>query len=302
MPVANYRAPKKLSPGSRVAIVAPSSPFPKDDFERGVARLRERYEVRYSEAIFAVRGYLAGEDERRASELEEAVRDPDVDAIIAARGGYGATRLLPRLDVALVQAHPKVFVGFSDVTALHALWQRAGFRSLHAHMVAALGRAPEALVPRYFAALEGTPPPTIGGLTTIRGGRAEGPLLGGNLAVLAALLGTPYAPSIDGAILFIEDIGERPFRVDRVLTTLTQSGWLDRVAGVAVGAFTDCTPGAEGWTIEEVLTERLGRTKVPVVLGVPSGHVRDNLELPLGAPATLDADAGELVVHEGAFE
>ncbi len=266
-----------------------------------MARLEERYEVRYDQGLFGAHGYLAGDDDRRASELLTAIRDPEVDGIIAARGGYGATRLLGRIDAEVVRNNPKALVGFSDVTALHALWQRAGLRSLHAHMVAALGRAADALVPRYFAALEGAAPPKLEGLQAIVAGKATGPLVGGNLAVLCALLGTPYAPALEGTILFIEDVGERPFRVDRVLTTLTQAGWFDRVAGVAVGAFTDCNPGADGRTIEEVLRERLDRLRVPVVSGIPSGHFEDNLELPLGAPVTIDADAGVFEAHEGAF-
>jgi len=301
LPRTALHAPKKLGPGSRIAIVAPSSPFPKEDFEKGVARLRERYEVRFEDGLFDETGYLAGGDERRVKELMAAIEDPSVEGIVAARGGYGATRLLSELDPQVVADNPKALIGFSNITALHALWARAGLRSLHAHMVAALGRGSEALVPRWIAAAEGEAPPKVSGLETIRRGRASGPVLGGNLAVLTALLGTPYFPPLARAILFIEDVGERPFRVDRMLTTLNQAGWLSKLAGVAVGRFTECEPGADGRTIDDVLAERLGRLRIPVVRGVPSGHSEDNLELPLGAPATLDADAGELTFHEGAF-
>jgi muramoyltetrapeptide carboxypeptidase len=256
--------------------------------------------VVHDEGLFATKGYLAGDDDRRIRELIRAIEDPSVDGIVAARGGYGATRLLDAISPELVARHPKVLVGFSDVTALHALWARARVRSLHGSMVAALGRAPEALVPRWFAAVEAGLPPRVEGLESIQGGRADGPLLGGNLAVLAALVGTPHAPPIDGSILFIEDVGERPFRVDRVLTSLRQAGWLARVAGIAVGRFTDCD-GADGWSIEDVVRERLEGLGIPVVRGVPSGHVEDNLELPFGAPTTLDADRGTLVIHEPAF-
>ena len=183
----------------RIQVVAPSSPFPVDEFERGVERLRARYDVRYDPAIVTRSGYFAGDDDRRARELLAAIADDQVHAIVAARGGYGATRLLPRLEVAHVASHPKLLVGFSDVTALHALWARAGLQSMHGAMVAGLGRAPEAQVERWCAAAEGAPPPPLRGLRAIAGGRGSGPLLGGNLAVLTALVGTPYAPPLAAA-------------------------------------------------------------------------------------------------------
>ena len=288
-----------LRPGAHVRVVAPASPFPVADFEAGVARLRTRYRVSFEPEIVARAGYLAGDDARRLGELRRALADPSVDAIVAARGGYGATRLLPELSPTEVAGGGKLLVGFSDLTALHALWARAGLRSLHGPMVAALGRAEAATVGAWLASAEGVPPDPIGDLDCLVRGRAEGPLLGGNLAVLAALCGTPHAPPLDGAILLLEDVGEAPYRVDRMLTTLRAAGWLDRVAGVVLGRFTQCAPGEDGRTVTDALRDRLGDLAVPVVAGLHAGHVADALALPLGAPARLDGECGTLHVFEG---
>lgn len=287
-----FLEPRWLRPNGVLAVVAPSGPFDVPAFERGLERLRARYRVRCDPSILARHGYLAGDDARRLREMTDAIEDETVDAIVCARGGYGATRLLEHLDPAKVRASRKLLVGFSDVTALHALWARAGVGSLHAPMVAALGRTSDALVDRYVRALEGAPMPRIEGLASIEAGVAEGPLVGGNLAVLAALVGTPYAPPVDGCVLFLEDVGERPYRVDRMLTTLRQAGWLDRVAGVALGAFTEGPPGPDGVDLDTVLRERLGGLGIPVVSGIPAGHVDDNLELRFGVRVRIDASAG----------
>ena len=281
-------------------MVAPSSPFDEAAFARGVERLRRRYDVRHGQGVLARTGFLAGDDARRIEELRDAIADHTVDAIVAARGGYGATRILPALRTADIARRPKLLVGFSDVTALHAAWLRAGVRAIHGPMVAALGDAGEPLVDRWIAAVEGEPMPPIERLETIAGGRAEGPLVGGNLAVLCALVGTPYAPPIDGCVLFLEDVGERPYRVDRMLTTLQHAGWLARVAGVVLGAFEGGDPGPDGVGVDDVLAERLPDLGIPVARGLSAGHVDDNLELPLGAPVRLDADAGTLAFLEPA--
>jgi len=283
-----------LRPSGRIQIVAPSGPFDVQELERGVTALRARYEVRYDPDMLQRTGYFAGSDARRAAELRAAIEDDSVDAIVAARGGYGATRLLSQLDPALVARHPKLLVGFSDVTALHALWTRAGVGSIHAPVVAGLGRANPAQVERWQRAVEGVLPATLHDLSVIAPGCARGPLLGGNLTVLTALMGTPFFPTLDGCVLFLEDIGERPYRVDRMLTTWHQAGVLDRVSGIALGAFVDATPGPDGVRVEQVLQERLAGLGIPVLSGVPSGHVEDNLELPLGANVALDADQGTL--------
>lgn len=279
---------REVRPGSVLRLVAPSGPFDRDAFERAVVFLEARYDVRYDDRIFAEEGYLAGDDARRLSELRDALADPDADAIVAARGGYGATRLLDALEPSEVRKARKLLVGFSDVTALHALWARAGIRSLHAPMVAWLGRADELQRAQWVAALEGTRT-SLADLTPISDVEtgATGPLVGGNLAVLAALCGTPYAPPLTGTILFLEDVGEAPYRVDRMLTTLSQAGWLDRVAGILLGEFIACE-GKHGVAVATVLKERLGHLDVPVLSGAPSGHGMHNRALAFGRLVELD--------------
>jgi len=287
-----------LAPGAHVRLIAPASPFPADRFEAGVARLRTRYRVTFDERITERDGYLAGDDLRRLEELRRALHEPGVHAVVAVRGGYGATRLLSRLSPADVP--DRLLVGFSDVTALHALVARAGRRSLHASMAAALGAEDDDAFARWVNAVEAGAPDPHTGLQTIAGGRAEGPLMGGNLSVLCALLGTPYAPPIHDSILFLEDVGEAPYRIDRMLTSLRDAGWLNGAAGVALGQFTRCKPGPDGREIAHVLTERLHDLGIPVVGGVPSGHEAQNAPLPLGASAVLDADKGTLSFSDGA--
>lgn len=274
-------------------MVAPSGPFDPEDFAAGVAFLRERYEVRHRSDVLDRAGYLAGSDERRLDELNEALADPDAAAIVAARGGYGATRLLSDLSLERVRDAAIPLVGFSDITALHALWARASVPSMHGSMVAALGRSSDEARARWVTALEGDGP-TLEGLERWVGGVAEGPLLGGNVAVLGSLLGTPHAPPLEGALLLLEDVGERPYRLDRVLTSMAQAGWLDRVAGVVVGELTDCRPGTDGVTAEAVLRERLEGLGVPVVGALPVGHGDRNEALWLGQRHRLDATLGTL--------
>ena len=279
---------RSVRPGSVLRLVAPSGPFDRRAFERGVAFLEARYDVRYDDRIFDEQGYLAGSDARRLGELRDALNDREADAIVAARGGYGSTRLLDALEPAEVRLAGKRLVGFSDITALHALWARAGIESLHAPMVAWLGSADEVQRAQWVAALEGSYP-QLSDLTPISDvdAPARGPLVGGNLAVLAALSGTPYAPPLTGTVLFLEEVGEAPYRVDRMLTTLDQAGWLARVAGVLVGELVHCQ-GKHGVSIEAVIKERLERLDVPVLAGVPSGHGARNRPLPFGRIVELD--------------
>lgn len=282
-----------LREGGHLRVIAPSSPFDRASLTVGVERLRRRYVVSYDEGLFATEGFLAGDDARRLEELHAALRDPTVDAIVCARGGYGAMRLLPSIDLALVGSARKLLVGFSDVTALHALWQRAGLRSLHGAMVAALGRLPEARVARWMQAVESHVPFEGHAPVWSTRGRVVAPVVGGNLAILAALSGTPFFPPVDDAILLIEDVGEAPYRVDRMLTTLRLSGALARCAGVLIGDFTRCEPQKDGRDVDTVLRDRLGDLEIPVLMRVPVGHAdEESWEVALGGLAELDADRG----------
>ncbi|MEM1440989.1 MAG: LD-carboxypeptidase [Verrucomicrobiota bacterium] len=290
--------PRSVQEGSRLAIVAPSGPFDVEAFRAGVEWLEQRYEITHSPEIFSREGYFAGSDSQRLRDLQHAIHDPTVDAILCARGGYGATRLLPQLELNEIAAANKLIVGFSDITALHSLWAKAGVRSLHAPMVAALGRASESVREQWTLALEQPDSSLHWKLEAFPGAsttKAEGPLLGGNLAVLGALNGTPYAPPLDGAILFLEDVGERPYRIDRMLTTLSQAGWFDRVAGLVLGAFTEGEPGPDGVSIEEVMHRQFDGANFPVLTGFSAGHIDENVPLPFGATARIEGD--ELFVN-----
>lgn len=271
--------------------MAPSSPFPRDEFELGLAKLKQRYEVTYSERIFAKAGYFAGTDSERLKELLDALGDDSVDAIMAARGGYGATRLLGAISTDLIRDTRKALIGFSDVTALHALWNAAGVRSVHGPVVCSLGRAGSGAFERLARVLEGEPSPSWSGLTVLSSGTASGPIVGGNLSVLAALAPTDWVPPLKGSILFLEDVSERPYRVDRMLTTLLDAGWFKTIAGVIVGAFSKCDPNPDGVTVDDVLRERLGSLGIPVLLNAPAGHIDDNHEMVFGAVATIHGDS-----------
>jgi len=271
-------------------VVAPAGPFDEEAFRAGLAWLGERYEVVHRPDIFAKTGYLAGDDARRLGELLDAVADPSVDAVVCARGGFGATRLLPGIDPALVREANKMIVGFSDITALHSVWARAGVRSIHAPMVAALGCASDTLRERWIDTLEHPGIARSWDLCPLnpKPRPVSGLLAGGNLAVLGALVGTPFAPRLEGRILFIEDVGERPYRIDRILTTMKQAGGLQGLAGLVVGAFTEGDPGPDGVSIEEVLTDHFGDAPFPVLTGFPAGHIAENEPIPLGAEAVIE--------------
>ena len=289
----SFSPARSIEKGSVLAVVAPSGSFKQESFDQGVEWLRERYEVRFDEGINSEEGYFAGSDERRLKELQEAIRDPEVDAILCARGGFGATRLLSCLSVEEVKQANKLLVGFSDATALHALWARAGVRSMHAPMVTALGRVSSEVRDNWRKAFEGNDEiKSWQGLETITGGTAEGRLFGGNLSVLCALLGTPHAPSMDGTVLLLEDVGEKPYRVDRMLTSMIQAGCFEKCEGVVLGAFTEGEPGRDGVTVDDVLAERLGSLGIPVVKGFPAGHIDDNAPLTFGERACLDGEGG----------
>ena len=296
--------PPRLRPGDLVRVVAPSGPVPREAFLAGAAVLGARYDLRFDEGVFAREGFLAGPDERRLGELAAALGDPDARAVVMARGGYGLLRLLPFLDPALLAARPRPLVGFSDGTALLAYAARAGVAAVHGPVVTQLGNLGEGDQRALFDILENPNPGVLlTGLGPVIPGRASGPLLGGNLEVFSRLIGTRYLPALDGAILFLEDLGERPYRIDRMLTALDLAGVFDAVSAVVVGDFTGCdepeATRAQSPTAEEVLIERLGRLPIPVVVGAAVGHGSRNRALPYGTLCELDAFSGVLTAVEG---
>ena len=271
--------------------------------------LSARYRVVLTDSVLARAGYLAGPDDARADEFNQLVRDPDVRAIIMARGGYGALRILDRLDADALRRQPKLIVGFSDATAiLHWALRCAGVRPVHGPMVGQLGRLPEDDVRWLFQILEQAAPAGRLPLTlAARGARVsatarEGVLTGGNLCLLAHLAGTPYAVDAAEQVLLLEEVGERPYRIDRFLTHLGLTGLFDRVVAAVIGELTDCQETVHGDhpTAEAVVDERLRRFGVPALAGVPLAHGLRNLALPMGVRCALDQRAGTLELLDSA--
>jgi muramoyltetrapeptide carboxypeptidase len=289
-----------------VRVVAPSGPIPPDEFAKGASVLAGRYQLRYDpDRLGAATGFLAGSDQARLDELLAALCDPEARAIIMGRGGYGLLRLLDRLPPDQLFAHAKPMVGFSDGTLLLAQAARLGVASIHGPVVTQLGRLPKGDQDALFTALEDPNGRLLfSDLQPLRPGRATGPLLGGNLEVFSRLLGTPYLPPLARAILFFEDVGERPYRIDRLLTHLELAGVFRQVAGVVVGDLVACDEPATSKVTSpsalEVVAERLGRLQIPVALGAPIGHGARNLAVPYGTRVQLDAAAGTLTALEGA--
>jgi muramoyltetrapeptide carboxypeptidase len=282
--------PAKVAPGDTIAVVAPSSPFETVLGFRGLAFLRERYEVLFDRAMFSRTGYLAGDDARRRTELEGALFDPRVKAIVAARGGYGASRFVHDIDWNRFAANPKWIVGFSDITAIHLELARAGVASLHAPHLTSLGRSDQRVRASFVSALEApSTGRTFSGLRTLSKGTGRGSLVGGNLTLLHATAAAGRLALPRGAVLFIEDVTERPYRIDRMLTTLETGGHFASLSGIVAGEFTSCDPGPDRVTVDEVLEERLGRLGIPVATGLPVGHGAVNEPLPLGLAAELEA-------------
>ncbi len=303
--------PPTLEPGSRVALVAPAGPVDEQKISTALERChRLGLEPVLGPSVRARTGYLAGTDAQRAGDLQAAI-DGDVDAIWALRGGYGTLRTLRRVELTPLAQRPRPFIGFSDNTAVHMALLRLGVVSFHGphagleHFPAETERAFRAVLMTGEAAgtlpLPAGPAPVV-----IRDGQAEGPLVGGNLAMLAATCGTPYQLQARGGILFLEDIGEPLYRVDRLLQQLMLAGVLDGVVGVVVGEFTEMLDpvrrsDAQGeQSLEDLLTELLGPRNIPLVMGFPFGHGPQNWTLPLGIRARLDASGRSLTIMEPA--
>lgn len=288
--------PPALTPGARIRVIAPSSAFDRTLALRGIGWLAERYRVEFSWQSFARDGFLAGSDERRLAELDDALRCKDLYAIAAARGGYGLSRIAHLADWASLRARPKWIIGFSDVTVLHVEAQAHGVCSVHADNVAGLGRGDARARELWRRVLEAPAESRVfSGLSPWRGGLARGPLAGGNLSLLFACQAAGRLRLPAGAVLAIEDVSEAAYRVDRMLSALLVGGVFDRVSAVLVGDFSECGP-SRGVSVEAVLRERLGTLRVPVLAGLPFGHHRFNEPLVFGLPATVDGDRGELVL------
>ncbi|TWT87235.1 putative murein peptide carboxypeptidase [Pseudobythopirellula maris] len=316
----NCKPPPALRQGDTISLVAPASSPRPEQLAAAVAAIHAAgYRTKTYRDVCQSVDYLAGTDEERADELQQALADPETAAVFAVRGGYGVARLLDLLDYAALSEQPKIVAGYSDITALHAaLMARCGWMAFHSPN--AIDLAPEqghgpsteslwrlitrSAAPATLASADDWP-----AMRALVGGAARGPLVGGNLAVLMGLVATPYELATEGSVFFFEDTGEAPHRIDRLLAQLSLSGKLAQVAAVAVGHLSDTgeelgadrdAENAFGFPpiIERVLERYLAPLGVPVLVGLPVGHEAPNLALPQGAEVELDADAGRLVLVE----
>ena len=293
-----FHKARALRPGDPVAVIAPAGPFDRESFEAGLAIVAARYSAQYDSEIFQRQRYLAGSDSRRLAELNRALTDPAIRAVFCARGGYGTMRLLQRLDA---EGAAKPVVGFSDITALHQWQQSHGFVSIHGPVLTQLGRLGRATSERLFSLLEShSPAAPLSGTTTFVNGTAEGPLLGGNLSVFTRLLGTPFMPNLEGAVLMLEDVGERPYRLDRMWTHLELAGVFRKISGIVLGSFTHCEERNEAYSSQDVLRELAVATGLPCSAGFPIGHGDVNEPVALGVRVRLDANANRLTFLEAA--
>lgn len=320
--------PRALKRGDLVGLIAPGGVMDDAVFQRGLRNLESYgFKVKVGENIRAARGGYAGTVAQRVADLHAMFRDKEVKAIWAARGGAGCTALLPSIDYELIRKHPKILVGYSDITALHlAIHRRTGLVTFHGPV--APSRPTDYTVTQMQAVLmsprqqieinmsienerkaEATPAQTEFQLRTLREGVAEGRLLGGNLSVLSALVGTPYAAQIENCLLFLEDVGEAPYRIDRMLTQLQQSvgnrgerDGLKHAAGIMLGVFSRSrSPDNEpSLTLNEVLDDHFSALPIPAVRGFSFGHIADQFTMPIGIRARLDTASRTLTLLEAA--
>lgn len=298
--------PRALARGDLIGLVAPSGSVRNDaQVDGAVAMLRRLgFRVREGGSCRSRYGYLAGSDEARADDVNAFFADPAVDGIVCMKGGYGTPRILDRLDYSTITANPKVFVGYSDITGIHLALDRRGMVTFHGPMGISdvLLDGDDYSTASWLAALTSTTPlgrlgnpATVPPLRTLVAGRASGELTGGNLSLVTALSGTPYALDARGKILFLEDIDERPYRVDRMLTQLRLAGVFEDCAGVILGDWNNCVPeeGMASLSLEEVFIDVIAPAGKPLVIGLQAGHCSPTLTMPFGVQAVLDADASK---------
>lgn len=302
--------PRALRPGDRVAVVAPASPFAREDFDAGIAELeRLGFKPVYDESVFARQGYVAGPPELRARAIREAWADPAIAALIGVRGGYGSAQLLPLLDREELTATPKAFIGYSDLTMLLSfLTTGCGVVAFHGPMLEGrLSRGGHGYDRASFLNAVSRPEPmgelAPAGLVSIRPGEAAGPLLGGTLTQLLASLGTPYAfDPPPGYVLFLDEVGERPYRLDRMITHLRQTGVLAEASAIVVGELPRCDEPADGLRGRAVVADLLREFPGPVLIGFPSGHTTGPaMTLPLGVSCrVISGPTPRVVIEEAA--
>ncbi len=318
-PIRNPRKPPRLAAGDTIAVVAPSSPALTLETYEAISRTLSAlgFNVVFGAHAKESLGFLAGPDKHRLQDINEAFRSPSVKAVVCIRGGYGTGRILSAIDFAALQTHPKIIIGCSDITALLCgIATEAGLVCFHGPTAQSLS---DAKCPAFTAQsllrvitdatsigtslLVGAGDSTSS-IDVVTPGDVSGPLVGGNLVTLISLIGTRYMPSFDESILFLEDVGETPFRIDRYLTHLLSLGLLDKVRGFALGTFERCSYRPEEahlkQSLRDVVIDRLAPLGKPILLGLPFGHTPLNATLPIGVQATLSGSRGDLIIEEPA--
>lgn len=306
--------PNKLTQDLAVGIVSPASrPLDEMIYYQGIEYLKQKgYRVIEGAHVLDRRGYLAGRDEDRADDVNAMFRNPEIGAIICSRGGYGTPRLIDKLDFDAIRNNPKIFVGYSDLTAVSlAIWQQTQLVTYSGPMIAVeMGRGIDPFTETSFwTSVTNSQPaglltnPDSSSIRVIKPGRAEGRLLGGCLSLIDVLLGTPFFPDFDGAILILEDIDEEPYRVDRYLAQLRLAGVFDKISGIVLGQFIDCgpkDPEKPALTLDEIFMDYFGNLNIPIIADFAYGHGTIKHTIPIGIQAMLDTEAGGLILTESA--
>jgi muramoyltetrapeptide carboxypeptidase len=308
--------PKRLKSGDTVGIIAPSSGIDQQDLDKALQNMADLgLKTKLGKSISKVNGFLAGNDKERLEDLHWAFSDKTIDAVWCVRGGYGATRFLPKIDYNLIRKNPKIFIGYSDITALHtAIYQKCGLVTFHGPVAASTfsDYAKKHVVnvlmnPTTPYKIELSPDNVAKEgkefkTQVITKGTAKGKLIGGNLSLLTAMAGTPFGlRDTKGKLLFIEDVGEKPYRLDRMFVQLRQSIDLKQLAGIALGVFADCdAPDDKSQTVIDVVKDQLGSLGIPVIYGLSFGHIRDQFTLPIGIEAELDTEKATITFLETA--
>ena len=296
--------PPPINKGDTIGLVAPAgSLISKDNFSSGLKILEQQgFQVKYNKSILLSKGYLAGSDQDRAEEFNRLWSDPEVKALLAVRGGYGCLRMLDLIDMKQIRRTPKILIGFSDLTVLlNAIHQKTGMVTFHGPVVTTLASIDKKSEKSFFNVLSGKTPDEIkpSGLKIIKDGNAKGILLGGNLTTLVHMIGTPYEIPWEKAILFLEDIGELPYRLDRLLTHLDKAKRLHKIKGLILGTFTDEERKEKSQlqkTVRTIILGLLKNKKIPIWENFPVGHSRRNMILPVGIKVHMDSSTGKLLL------
>mgnify|MGYP000380026632 CR=1 FL=1 len=312
------KKPARLKRGDKVGLITPGSYIGEEGFQEAINNIESLgLKVELGKHVRAKRGYTAGTDEERLSDLHTMFSREDISAIWCARGGYGCSRLLPNIDYKLIQKNPKLLIGYSDITALlNAIFEQTGLVGIHGpvgaskqtdytlkHFQSIVMNPENQFTIKLSQANQEEEDPLFKPFV-IRPGRAEGDLVGGNLSLLAAMAGTDYQPKVKGRLVFIEDVGEKPYRVDRMLTQLRQAYALDEAAGLALGIFAGCEADEDddSLSLRECLEDRLGGLGIPVMYGFSFGHISNQCSLPVGVKAIMDTTAQTITLMESAVE